>query len=127
MTTTTPNKAVRMPYHFSLVAIFCLFFFYGCNLITTRNISEINADTYKIARKGEDSLEMRQQIWQEADSFCQKKSRYFMPVTKSYDQSSYEMQFRCLTAGDPELLEGETPFQEKRYHKNLGGYGEVKY
>jgi hypothetical protein len=101
---------------------------YGCNLVFHKeNISQITSDTYKISKHGADSLEMRKLAWQEANDFCQKMDLYFMPVAKNYNKNDYEMEFRCLSSGDPELLEGETPYQAKRYQKKLGGYGQVDY
>ncbi len=116
----------KVQYYFSLSLLF-IFLLHACNLTKSSPVPTDIADTYRLAKKGEDSLDMRQLVWQEADEFCQKKNQYFMPISKNYNQNFYEMVFRCLNAGDPELLEGETPFQKKRYNKKFGGYGEVQY
>jgi hypothetical protein len=112
----------------NILLLSCCLVISGCNSVFHKeNISQITSDTYKISKHGNDSLEMRKLVWQEANDFCKKNNLYFMPVSINYNQNDYEMGFRCLSSGDPELLAGETPYQEKRYQKKLGGYGQVDY
>ena len=84
-------------------------------------------ETWTLALEGEDSLNLRQTIFQRADAFCFEKKKYLMPDKKNYSETFYQLYFRCLTSGDPELIHVEGFDQEMRYRKKLGGYGEVKY
>ena len=122
------KKITPPPISFPLMPLLLwLFLLHGCIPGKSSNIVTVGPDSYRLAKEGADSLDTRQSVWREADTFCRGKKQYFMAIAKNYDQNLYEMEFHCLNAGDPELSEGESPFQKLRYNKKLGGYGEVKY
>nr|MBF0221312.1 hypothetical protein [Desulfobulbaceae bacterium] len=84
-------------------------------------------ETWTLALDGDDSLSLRKTIFEQADAFCHEKKKYLMPDKKNYSATFYQLYFRCLPSGDPELINIEGFDQEMRYRKKLGGYGEVKY
>ena len=84
-------------------------------------------ETWVLALDGKDSLVLRDRIHEQADTFCHQKKQYLMPTKKDYHETFYQLYFRCLSSGDPDLIKANNFDQERRYHKKLGGYGEVKY
>jgi hypothetical protein len=74
----------------------------------------IGQDTYMVARQGwistQSVAELKGQVFAEANAFCISQGKSLQPVTtndtpgifgRSYPESA--VQFRCLSAGDPEL------------------------
>ena len=74
----------------------------------------IGQDTYMVARQGwistQSVAELRGQVFGEANEFCASQGKSLQPIAindtpglfgRSYPES--EVQFRCLSAGDPEL------------------------
>lgn len=70
-------------------------------------------DTYMIAKDGSFTTfgggAVKAELYQEANTFCERKGKQLMPVKDASRDSGYgryanaELQFRCLDANDPEL------------------------
>lgn len=91
----------------------------GCATTSPANPSEvgdivpIGKDTYMVGRQGgfftASGGEVKAQIFRDANVFCLSKGKNLMPVSSSsrdagpYRHATAELQFRCLTDGDPDL------------------------
>ncbi len=84
-------------------------------------------DTYIVRQNGRDSLIVRQHLIEHALHFCSKDKLFMVPVARDYSESFYELTFRCLIAGDPELDSANEIYKKQWRHKKLGGYGDIKY
>lgn len=71
-------------------------------------------DTYMVANKSAtvfaSGAQMKAELYREGNRFCASQGKEFMPVSASSvdgavgrNAANAELQFRCLTAGDPEL------------------------
>lgn len=70
-------------------------------------------DTYMIAKDGSfttfGGAAVKAELYQEANTYCEKKGKQLMPVKEASRDSGYgryanaELQFRCLDVNDPEL------------------------
>lgn len=70
-------------------------------------------DTYMIAKEGSFTTfsggEVKAELYREANTFCESKSKQLMPIKDSSVDKGYgrhanaEVQFRCLDENDPEL------------------------
>ena len=100
---------------------------FGCTPHTGTIRKAKAPETWTLALEGDDSLQLRETIFQRADNFCRAKKKYLLPDKKNYRETFYQLYFRCLPSSDPELIHIEGFDRKMRYRKKLGGYGEVKY
>ena len=104
------------------------FLFIGCTPQYPDGIKDAGApETWMLSLEGKDSLVLKDEIFQKADNFCRAEQKYLMPVSKNYTEKSYQLTFRCLSSGDPELIDTDNTADKTRYKTKLGGYGNVKY
>ncbi|WP_447892343.1 hypothetical protein [Pseudomonas marginalis] len=95
---------------FLIVPIAATLLISGC---AGTGVVPMGQDTYMLAKDGSFTTfgggAVKAELYQEANTFCEKKGKQLMPVREASRDSGYgryanaELQFRCLDAGDPEL------------------------
>jgi len=82
-----------------LVAIFlCV----GCT--TTSGILPFGPDTFTVRAENElNGNSAKNKAVMKANEHCEALGKHFMPVSSTSSHISYDLTFRCLDAGDPEL------------------------
>jgi len=83
-------------------------------------------DAYVISFSGRDPSSLHEAVHEQALAFCRRKKLHFMQTAKTYDESSYAMTFRCLSAGDPDF-QAAGDADTEAFHRRLGGYGDLAY
>ncbi len=111
-----------------LFLIFFVLSMSGCVTSEFADIKQIaQSDTYVLSRQGDDSLILSKEVVKRAVAFCRSKDMFMVGVSKNYNTSFYQLKFRCLLAGDPELDDTDSLYKQEWHHKKLGGFGNIKY
>jgi len=76
--------------------------------VSITDIAPAGKDTFIIA--GSDGMEgvagvsIKTELYKEANSYCEKNGKKFMPVNDSSRSYNAELTFRCLYEDDPDLI-----------------------
>ena len=100
----------------------------GCAATGPGTISRTSTpDTYRASISNTNSHQVYKEIIDQAHDYCRRQKLHFLLTGKDYDETSYSITFRCLAAGDPEFIGNGRDASTDRFHKRLGGYGEITY
>ena len=94
--------------HYLLVTIGILTFLGACGTVArSSGAMQIGPDTYRIMARASmaNQLGSQQMAFSEANIFCDSQGKKMVTTnTKSSEQDGYEVTFRCLKDGDPDLI-----------------------
>jgi|GEM_PF-6061155 len=117
-----------MKYALYIIFTSCLLMLSACATPEFADVKQTDRpDTYIVSKTGNDSLSVRKELIEHALDFCRRKNLFMAPAGRNYDASYYELTFRCLISGDPELDSTDELYRKEWRHKKFGGYGRINY
>ena len=94
--------------HYLVITIWVLTFLEGCGAVArSSGAMQIGPDTYRIMARASmaNQLGSQQMAFSEANMFCNSHGKKMVTTnTKSTELEGYEVTFRCLKDGDPDLI-----------------------